>query len=258
VSNGGNVVVDPSASACSGFAVALFDIDGTLTASPDLNHQLAAAAALQDVYGQAATEGELELQAFHGLTTPGLAHSFLGRRGLTEQMVDLRLTEWRDAMLTHFQRIARERSHPVLFSDVRAAIAELRSAGLAIGLLTGNYQSVAEAKLAAVGIWREFDAELSGFGDDAVKRVDVARAAKKRIEARFGPQTRIYVVGDTPRDVDCGKAIGAVIVAVTTGQSSAADLREANAITSSLTEAARFILQHLTTGEVTPPPRERS
>jgi phosphoglycolate phosphatase len=197
-----------------GAAVALFDIDGTLTASPDLNHQRAAAAALQDVYGQRAAEGELETPAFHGLTTPGLAHSFLSRRGLTEEMVDLRLAEWRDAMLTHFLRIAGERPHPILFSEARAAIAELQSAGLAIALLTGNYRSISEAKLAAVGIWNEFDPELGGFGDDAVSRVDVAQAAKNRIEARFGAGTRIYVIGDTPRDVECGEAIGAVTVAV--------------------------------------------
>ncbi len=229
----------------SAAAVALFDIDGTLTASPDANHQLAAAAAFQDVYGQVAAEGELESSAFHGLTTPGLAHNFLGRRGLTEEMVGLRLTEWRDAMLTHFERLAGERSHPILFAEVRAAIAEVRSAGLAIALLTGNYRSIAEAKLTAVGIWSEFDAELSGFGDDAVSRIDVARAAKTRIDARFGAGTRIYVIGDTPRDVECGKAIGAVTVAVSTGQSSAADLREASTVAASLTDAARVIVQDL-------------
>ena len=40
------------------------------------------------------------------------------------------------------------------------------------------------------------------------------------------PPERIYVIGDTPRDIECGRAIGAKTVAIATGHYSREELAE--------------------------------
>jgi phosphoglycolate phosphatase len=62
--------------------------------------------------------------------------------------------------------------------------------------------------------------QFGGFGDSHFDRDDVARlardAAMKYLEDRFHPD-RVWVIGDTPADVKCGRAIGAKVLAVGTG-----------------------------------------
>jgi phosphoglycolate phosphatase-like HAD superfamily hydrolase len=92
-------------------------------------------------------------------------------------------------------------------------------------LLTGNTRAGAHAKLAHYGLDHYFDD--GAFCDDRSPRSDIAiraRAlAERRLGDRFDPD-RFYVIGDTPHDVECGKAAGARTVAVATGVHSRAEL----------------------------------
>lgn len=96
----------------------------------------------------------------------------------------------------------------------------------AVGLLTGNIRLGAEIKLRHYNLWEEF--RLGGFGDDHEDRNEIARIALDR-GSRFlrrplkGEET--LVVGDTHRDVECGRAIGARVLAVATGAESLESLR---------------------------------
>jgi phosphoglycolate phosphatase len=75
-------------------------------------------------------------------------------------------------------------------------------------LLTGNTRNGAAAKL------RHY-----GLADGADDRATIARTAltqARQIVGTVAPE-QIYVIGDTPHDVACGKAIGARVVAVATG-----------------------------------------
>jgi phosphoglycolate phosphatase-like HAD superfamily hydrolase len=85
-------------------------------------------------------------------------------------------------------------------------------------LLTGNTEAGARAKLAHYGLTGRFDAGAFCTGVD--DRETIARRAHALALERYGhdlPRERIYVVGDTPHDVRCGKAIGARTVAVASG-----------------------------------------
>jgi phosphoglycolate phosphatase-like HAD superfamily hydrolase len=87
-----------------------------------------------------------------------------------------------------------------------------------IGLLTGNIRLGAQIKLGHYGLWHEF--ELGGFADDHEDRDQIAHAAKKRVSHRLKvelPGEEIIVVGDTPHDIRCARAIGARVIAVATG-----------------------------------------
>ncbi len=94
-----------------------------------------------------------------------------------------------------------------------------------IGLLTGNVRLGAEMKLRAHGLWDRF--AVGGFGDDDEERDRIAGIAKRRAEQRLGRALsgdEVVVVGDTPRDIQCARAIGARSLAVATGGVAAGEL----------------------------------
>lgn len=94
-----------------------------------------------------------------------------------------------------------------------------------IGLLTGNIQLGAEIKLRHFDLWREF--EVGAFADDHEERDQIAHVARRRASRVLKRELRgeeIVVIGDTPLDIRCGRAIGAKVLAVATGGSTLDEL----------------------------------
>jgi phosphoglycolate phosphatase len=86
-------------------------------------------------------------------------------------------------------------------------------------LLTGNVAGGARAKLEHYGLWQFFGAG-GAFSVEGADRPGVARRARELAAEHGGevpPGERMVVIGDTPHDVTCGKAIGARTLAVATG-----------------------------------------
>lgn len=98
--------------------------------------------------------------------------------------------------------------------------------GSAQGLLTGNLQRGAQIKLGHLGLWAHFP--FGAFADDAEDRNALGPHALRRAAAHhgcdFSPEN-VFVIGDTPHDIACGKAIGARTLAVATGRYSLEELR---------------------------------
>jgi phosphoglycolate phosphatase len=97
------------------------------------------------------------------------------------------------------------------------------------GLLTGNIKKGARVKLEKFGLWKEFP--FGAFADDHEDRDQIAAAALRRGRRRLGRELRgdeVLVIGDTPLDIRCGRAIGAKVLAVATGGSSLEDLERHN------------------------------
>jgi phosphoglycolate phosphatase-like HAD superfamily hydrolase len=91
-------------------------------------------------------------------------------------------------------------------------------------LLTGNTQAGAEAKLSHYGLGQYFAGGV--FADGCLDRVEIAtRAARLAAAEASGGEARCFVVGDTPHDIRCGKAIGARTIAVATGEFTVEELR---------------------------------
>ena len=99
-----------------------------------------------------------------------------------------------------------------------------------LGLLTGNFEEGARIKLEHFDLWKYF--RCGAFGDDAADRNALVPFAVRRA-ASCGlpeiPPRDVLVVGDTPHDVACARASGAVAVAVATGTFTVEQLNDAGA-----------------------------
>lgn len=92
-------------------------------------------------------------------------------------------------------------------------------------LLTGNSIYGARMKLDFFNLSQYFDFEHSGFACDFYYRDDLARHAYDIASAAWGREIEeMYVIGDTPYDIQCGKAIGAKTISVATGHYSCEQL----------------------------------
>ncbi len=87
-----------------------------------------------------------------------------------------------------------------------------------VGLLTGNIRLGAEIKLRHFGLWDWF--ETGAFADDHEERDCIAAIARDRgsriLQTELRPD-QVLVVGDTPLDIRCARAIRAKVLAVATG-----------------------------------------
>jgi phosphoglycolate phosphatase len=95
-----------------------------------------------------------------------------------------------------------------------------------LGLLTGNIRLGAEIKLRHFNLWDFF--LLGAFGDEHEDRRQIAAIAQERGSRVLNRRLlgeEVLVIGDTPLDIDCGKAIGAKTLAVATGDCTLADLQ---------------------------------
>jgi phosphoglycolate phosphatase-like HAD superfamily hydrolase len=101
---------------------------------------------------------------------------------------------------------------------------------LFVGLLTGNFEAGARIKLEHFDLWKYF--RCGAFGDDSADRNALVPFAVERARRCGLPDIaarHILVVGDTPHDVACAVAVGAVPIGVATGGYTSDRLRESGA-----------------------------
>lgn len=101
---------------------------------------------------------------------------------------------------------------------VQALLDRLAEADTTLGLLTGNIAQGAWGKLDYYGLGDFF--AFGAFGDDHWDRNRLGPVALDRASQHCGSIFQaedVIVIGDTPKDIACGKAMGAVTLAVATG-----------------------------------------
>ncbi|MCA9114706.1 MAG: haloacid dehalogenase-like hydrolase [Planctomycetaceae bacterium] len=198
--------------------VCLFDIDGTL-----VNTSGAGQAAMQ-----AALRTVLNVErAAEGIPTAGRTDYAITADLFAHFQVEVSDDLWarfQAAYLEHLSSELAQRSGRVLPGIVRL-LEQLSGRGdVQLGLLTGNYRDGARLKLEYFHLAEHF--RFGAFGDCHVHRDDVARDARRTVHqiAPGLPDDRLWVIGDTPADIQCGKAINARVVAVATGSYNFSDL----------------------------------
>ena len=117
-----------------------------------------------------------------------------------------------------------------MLPGVPERLRQLSRAGHLLGLITGNGDGAAFIKLARGDLMRWFT--FGAYASAGIDRPGIVREAIHRGEAMLGedvPNERIYVIGDTPLDVEAAHAAGCTAIAVATGHYDAAALRDAGA-----------------------------
>ncbi|MBI5772221.1 MAG: HAD family hydrolase [Verrucomicrobia bacterium] len=199
----------------------LFDIDGTLIQSGGAGVR-AFGRALETEFSIPNGTGGVH---FAGRTDTGLAREIFTRHGVATHADNFRrffdcYVFWLDHLLGE----ARGRVCP----GVAEFLAGLRALPQppALGLLTGNIRLGAEIKLRHHGLWEHF--MTGAFGDDHEERNELARVSLQRARRSLGKKLggdEILVIGDTARDIECGRAIGARVLAVATGGAALGELQ---------------------------------
>lgn len=82
-----------------------------------------------------------------------------------------------------------------------------------LALITGELSIGAEYKLNKIGVWQYFD--FGGFGEDGLKRFDIATSALNK--ANHLNYDEIIIIGDTVLDIQTARHIGAKVISITTG-----------------------------------------
>ena len=199
----------------------LFDIDGTLLLTGRAGEH-ALRLAFKERFG---VDDDLSGISFAGSTDGAIARQMFAAHDIPptpENIADLF-----DGYVHHLARELPQRAGQVL-----PGIAELLEAlhareDCVLGLLTGNIEKGAELKLSHYGVWDYF--EFGAFADDHVDRNKLGPVAHARAVEKHGisfAAEDVYVLGDTPRDIDCARAAGFVAVAVATGSYGKDELAE--------------------------------
>ncbi|HEY9855991.1 MAG TPA: HAD family hydrolase [Stenomitos sp.] len=192
----------------------LFDIDGTLIRTKGAGRK-ALGLALQEVYG---ATGPVESWDFGGKTDPLLCHELLEAAGLSRAVIDARMDAALDRYLEHLRELLTPETCWVM-PGVEAVLAALAAdPTVTLGLLTGNVQEGAQAKLAVHGLDRYFD--FGAYGCDSAVRSDLPAIAVQRALDRTGRTHQgkeVVIIGDTPADIACGRHLGVRAIAVATG-----------------------------------------
>lgn len=200
----------------------LFDIDGTLIYAHGAGHR-SLVGAMQSVFG---TSGPHAAYDWRGKTDPQIVSELLRLAGISREALDAHLDECFDAYVRSLETLLAN-GHPVdVLPGVELLVRGLdERTDLLVGLLTGNVERGAIAKLRPTGLLPFF--RLGAFGSDDANRRNLPAVARERARRLTGihiPFSDTLIIGDTPLDVDCARACGAQAVAVATGQHSMAEL----------------------------------
>ncbi len=215
--------------------VLMWDLDGTL-----LTTGRAGVFALEEA-AKGVLGVQVDLQDMHtsGLTDAQIAELVLDGHADAASKVDQFLDLYGAALPRHLPR--RQGS---VMPGVREVFEDLAGDERVLSLLlTGNIEAGAHAKLAHYGL-----AELitdGAFCTGLGERAEIAQAALERAEERIGAapdKARTFVIGDTPRDVECANALGLLSIGIATGEYGADELAASGAwrVLEHLPEPARF------------------
>jgi phosphoglycolate phosphatase len=192
--------------------VFLFDIDGTLLSSGGAG-RTAMEEALASEFGVAASSAGVPMS---GRTDRSITRDLFQMHGVPQT-----LENWQRYLRAYLRHLPAclSRARGQALPGIVALLEHLDTKEhAALGLLTGNFREGARAKLGHYGLFDYF--AFGGFGDHHWDRDDVAREALAGVHQHCNSDVcteRIWVIGDTPLDVRCARAIGAKAVAVATG-----------------------------------------
>jgi phosphoglycolate phosphatase-like HAD superfamily hydrolase len=193
----------------------LFDIDGTLLMGRGLGRE-ATRRAMLDIFG---SSGTLETHQFGGKTDWMTLAEVLAAEGLSAQDIGRHMPVYEDALTRHMTALLAEYPVTALPGALDCVHTVRARANSLTGIVTGNLARTAHVKLRAAG----FDPRwfpIAAYGSEALERNALPPLALERARQHSGQAIRpqdVVIIGDTLDDIACARAVGAHVVAVTTG-----------------------------------------
>jgi phosphoglycolate phosphatase-like HAD superfamily hydrolase len=203
--------------------VFLFDVDGTLITARGAGRS-ALGRALEETFG---ARGPIETYDFRGKTDPRIIRDLMLAAAVAEARIRALMPACLAAYAVALAEAVGDGSRVETLPGVAELVRALGARGdLLLGLLTGNVETGARLKLAPTGLWPYF--RVGAYGSDDPDRTRLPAIAAARVERLTGApvsMAQLTIIGDTPLDVECARACGAVAVAVATGQHGFDELR---------------------------------
>jgi phosphoglycolate phosphatase-like HAD superfamily hydrolase len=246
-----------------GKGLILFDIDGTLLHAPGAGRP-AFAQAFKEAFGWDQTAdhinfcGATDLNVFRGIcagrgveSTPAMEKAFFARLApalearLKERppilfpsigkILEILSNDWKATALRH----GASRSSDSNVSGDWNKTMRPDAVGWKLGLVTGNIEATAWMKLRHAGIDHHFS--FGGFSCHHADRAEIARQALNA--SGVENPDKVFLIGDTPNDINAAKANGFVSIAVATGGFDFQTLEKSGAdfVFEDLTDADRLL-----------------
>jgi phosphoglycolate phosphatase-like HAD superfamily hydrolase len=211
-----NETVDNRVSIRDGFAwdahdAYLFDIDGTLLRSRDRIHFDSFYSSVRSVLGR---ELVLDGVVVAGNTDPGILRDAFMLARLEDSQWQPHLDTILEEMRV-FVAARRDEMQLILMPGVEETLAYLQKKGVALGVATGNLESIGWLKIEGLGLRRWFS--FGGFSDRFHLRSEMIAHAIEEAHRHAGPAATVCVVGDTPNDILAARANGLATIAIATG-----------------------------------------
>lgn len=174
---------------------------------------------------------EIDWKKFDGATTKKIIVDTFENHGMPKEKIEEKLEEIFEDAYNYFAKNLKDDYKERLIKDAETLVKKLfKEKNVYLGLLTGNEENVARLKISTVGLSDYF--RFGVFGDISEDRNDLSRSvfkkAKKFLGIEFLPEN-IYIIGDTPNDIRCGKTIKAKTIGVATGKFTVKELKKAKA-----------------------------
>ena len=187
----------------------LFDIDGTLV---NINPIHLASYRIDYRSAGLNPSDELILSAFGLSEHDGLRKIFDGLGIDYDEKLAARL------MKDHLSNFLRELGKAKTIEPLEGVVeilSLLKADGQFIGVVSGNLESIAKIILKKSGLSRYFP--VSSFDNGSLSREQIVRNAVQQAKKLGYKFSRTVIIGDTPYEIEAGKAVGAFTVGVATG-----------------------------------------
>jgi phosphoglycolate phosphatase len=223
--------------------VLLWDVDGTLVKTGGLG------AAVFDV----ALERVLGVQPgvrvrMSGKTDPQIVREYLSDMGIDET------PDLIEAVLGHIEKelaavaaTGRLAAEGMACPGAATILAELATHPTVLStLVTGNVYPNAVVKVTAFGLDKWLDLRVGAYGSDNHDRTVLVPRAMSRVAEQTGwraDPNQVWVIGDTPRDLECARSAGVRCLLVGTGRYTADSLEGigANAVLDDLSDTTAVV-----------------
>ena len=219
----------------------LFDIDGTIIRGKN-PHIQSFEHALMTVHDLTISIDAVEIA---GSTDRLVLEHILNAHGISDHKIE----ECFECMTLFFTKAISESAIEILPGVIDILEILCRNESVIIGHVTGNVKKIADAKMRKVGLHAYF--MVGGYGcSEHSARYELVHTASDMAQKIFSfdkKKDKIFVIGDTPRDVEAGKNAGAITIAVATGHHTIDELNtyEPDLLVNNLEEGRRAILNLL-------------